>query len=108
MERLCRDCGNKINFKYGKETIYCTACEKEITYNDTIAPWTFEIRMAQLKAMHELMCNANDEELYMSWICLMPDGATEEDFKDIAFDDDLYNECFDLFVDLIKYKGNRW
>lgn len=108
MYYMCRNCGNKINFEYEKTTAYCTGCNKEVTYKDTIASWTLNARMAQLKAMHELMCNANDEGLYMSWIYLMPDGATEEDFRDIAFDDDLYNECFDLFVNLIKYKGNRW
>ena len=31
-----------------------------------------------------------------------PDGATEADFKDIALDDESYNECFDVFVKLIK------
>lgn len=108
MERLCRDCGNKINFEYKKDTAYCTGCEKEITYNDTIAPWTLEARMVQLKAMHELMRNANDENIYMSWIYLMPDEPSEEDFKYIALDDDNYNECFDLFVRLIQHKGNRY
>ena len=108
MERLCRDCGNKINFEYGKETIYCTGCEKEITYNDTIAPWTFEARMTQLKAMHELMCNANDEGIYMEWIYLMPDEPSEDEFQYIAMDDEQYNDCFDLFVELIRGKGNRW
>ena len=108
MSYLCRNCGNKINFGCEEKTVRCTGCSKEIARKDTIASWTLEARMAQLKAMHELMCNANDEGLYMSWIYLMPDGATEEDFRDIAFDDEMYNECFDLFVDLVKYKGNRW
>ena len=31
-----------------------------------------------------------------------------EDFKDIALDDDLYNECFELFIRLIQNSGNRW
>ena len=58
--------------------------------------------------MHQLMCEANDEDIYMTWIYVMPDGATEEDFMDIAMDDEQYNECFDLFVKLIVKKGNRW
>ena len=65
-------------------------------------------RVAQLKAMHELMINANDESIYMTWIYVMPDEPMEEDFEYIAEDDDAYNHCFDLFVQLIARKGNRW
>lgn len=65
-------------------------------------------RVAQLKAMHELMLNANDEGIYMTWILLMPDCPMEEDFEDIAADEGLYNECFDLFVRLIAKQGNRY
>jgi hypothetical protein len=35
-------------------------------------------------------------------------GELDEDFEDISIDDELYNECFDLFVKLIAYKGNRY
>ena len=64
-------------------------------------------RIAQLKSMQELMCQANDENIYMTWIYLMPDEPSEEDFEYIASDDEAYNECFDLFVKLIAKKGNR-
>lgn len=65
-------------------------------------------RVAQLKAMHELMINANDEGIYMTWIYRMPDEPMEEDFEYIAESDDEYNACFDLFVKLIAKEGNRW
>lgn len=65
-------------------------------------------RVMQLKLMHELMLNANDESIYMTWIYIMPDSPMEEDFKDIAEDDDEYNVCFDLFVRLIAKQENRW
>ena len=51
---------------------------------------------------------ANDENIYMTWILLMPDEPTDEDIEDIAMDDEAYNECFDLFVKLIAKKGNRY
>lgn len=70
--------------------------------------YTKQARIAQLKAMHELMINANDEDIYMTWIYLMPDEPSEEDFVEIAEDDATYNECFDLFVKLIADEGNRW
>lgn len=109
MSYLCRNCGNKINFRYEDKPVQCTGCLKEITRKDTIAEWTLEARVAQLKAMHELMLNVNDEEIYMTWIVTgVPDEPSDTDFEDIALDDEMYNECFDLFVDLIKYKGNRW
>ena len=106
---LCRHCGTKVKFELGFSTVFCAGCEKTIIKpTDTIPTYIFNARVAQLKAMHELISNANDEGIYMIWIYLMPDGATEEDFKDIALDDDLYNECWDLFAELVKRKGNKW
>lgn len=68
-----------------------------------------EARITQLKAMHKLMCNANDESIYMTWItCGMPDEPTEDDFEFIAEDDESYTDAFDLFARLIVRKGNRW
>lgn len=109
MIRRCKNCGNEVEFIYGNETVHCTGCEKEVVYSDTMAEWTLISRMNQLKAMHELMRNANDEEIYMTWIVTgVPDEPREEDFEDIALDDDYYNECFDLFIELIQNKDNRW
>lgn len=108
MAYLCRTCGQEVEINPSENSAYCANCKKEMAPKETISSWKLEARMAQLKAMHEMMSNANYTYIYGSWIYLMPDGATEEDFKDIAFDDDLYNECFDLFVRLIKKDGNRW
>lgn len=105
--RYCKKCGHHIEF-HGEITSYCPICNKNVERKDTIPGYTRDARVAQLKAMHQLMCEANDENIYMTWIYVMPDGATDEDFKDIAMDDEQYNECFDLFVRLIKNKGNRW
>ena len=108
LERLCKTCTHPIEINPEANTAYCANCGKELTPKETIGSWTLDARMDQLRAMHTLMQNANDEGIYMSWIYTMPDGATEEDFKDIALDDDMYNECFDAFVRLIKKEGNRW
>jgi hypothetical protein len=74
-----------------------------------MSKYTRDARIAQLKAMHELMINANDEGIYMTWIiCGVPDEPMEEDFEYIAEDDKAYEECFDLFAKLIVRDGNRW
>ena len=70
--------------------------------------FTKSARITQLNFMHRLMVEANDENIYMAWILLMPDEPTDEDIEDIAEDDEAYNECFDLFVKLIAKKGNRY
>lgn len=106
--RYCRTCGHHINIQYGEEFGYCPICNKNITRMDTIAGYRREARIQQLKAMHELMRGANDENIYMSWIYVMPDGASAEDFTNIAMDDKAYEECFDVFVRLIGKDGNRW
>ena len=106
--KYCKECGHHIEFQYGEEFGYCPICDKKITRKETIAGYTLESRINQLKAMHDLMCEANDEYIYMTWINVMPDCPSEEDIRYIALKDDDYNECFDLFVKLIAKSGNRY
>ena len=106
--KYCKKCGHHIEFQYGEEFGYCPICDKKITRMEVIAGYRLNARIAQLKAMHSLMQEANDEEIYGSWTYFMPDEPSEEDFRDIAMDDEEYNECFDKFVKLIADEGNRW
>lgn len=109
MAYLHKDCGKEVTkVDHINGEAYCPYCEQEVALSETIADYTLKARIEQLKAMHELMCNANDEGIYMTWIYTMPDEPNEEDFNDIAMDEEMYNECFDEFIDLIKDEGNRW
>lgn len=104
----CKHCGTEIDVTYNKEKYYCKECQKFVHIKELIASWTIDARVAQLTAMHSLMRNSNDESIYMAWINFMPDCATLDDFKDIAMEDEMYNECFNLFNKLIVKQGNRW
>ena len=104
----CKTCGHHIEFQYGEVTGYCPICDKKISRKETIAGYTLDARMSQLKAMHDLLCECNDESIYMRWINIMPDTPSETDFKDLAIDDDDYNECWDAFLKLVKQNGMRW
>lgn len=107
--KYCRECGSVVEKTSNAKVFWCPKCEKEkVGCKDTIAGHTKQARVNQLKAMHELMCEANDEEIYITWIYLVPDCPSEEDFDYIAMDDSLYNEVFDLFVKLIAKNGNRY
>ena len=106
--RYCKECGHHIEFQYGEKTAYCPICDKEIERKDAIAGFTRDARVKQLKAMHALMAEANDENIYMSWIYTMPDSPSEDDFLFIAMNDKSYNELFDKFVRLIAKEGNRY
>ena len=106
--RYCKRCGHPVEFEYGETETNCPKCNITIPKSDTIAGYTREARINQLKAMHALMCEANDERIYMRWILYMPDEPMEEDFIDIASDDEQYNECFNVFVNLISKNGNRY
>ena len=108
MARYCKECGHRVEFQYGETTGYCPLCDKEITLKETIADHTLDARISQLKAMHNLMCEANDEHIYMTWIYLVPYCPSNQDFIDIALSDESYNEAFDLFVKLIAKSGNRY
>ena len=70
--------------------------------------FVLEEKVNQLKAMHELILNANDEEIYMTWIYTVPDEPSEQDFIEIASDEKEYNEVFDLFLRLINDEGARY
>ena len=108
MKKYCKHCGSSISLVYGERLEYCPVCKKELTNKDLIHDFVVDARINQLKAMHELMCEANDEDIYMTWIYTMPDCPTEEDFRDFALDDEGYNECFDLFLRLINDEGARY
>ena len=60
-----------------------------------------ESRIRQLKAMHLLMVEVNNEDIYADWILLVPDEPNEDDFDFMAESDGLYEECCDLFVSLM-------
>lgn len=65
------------------------------------------MRMEQLELMHRLMMKAN-ENLYMRWITIgSPDDPSEDDFEFIAENDERYNECCDLFIELVSKTGFR-
>ena len=50
-----------------------------------------------VKGMHEIIRCMNNEEAYMDWIYTVPDGATDEDLRDIAEDDSLFAETCNAF-----------
>ena len=109
--KYCKKCGRiatEIDPINGDRAYQCECQEEPIKWNEVISGFTREARINQLKAMHDLMCEANDENIYMSWIYLMPDCPNEDDFVEIAIDDEQYNECFDLFIKLIAKNGNRY
>lgn len=110
--RYCKHCGSRVKMNDGHPadpvTYKCICQQNPLTNKEVIAGYTVASRIAQLKAMHNLMCEANDESIYMVWIYTMPDCPSEEDFKEIALDDKQYNACFDAFVRLIAKEGNRY
>ena len=107
-DRYCKTCGSRIEFTYDPNKAYCDTCKKELTRKDTIADYTLAARVEQLKSMHNLMRYANDESIYMTWIYRVPDEPSDDDFVDIAINDEEYNACFDLFLKLIAKDGNRY
>ena len=62
----------------------------------------YEIRLKNVKLMHNTMIDMNNENAYFSWIYEMPDGATEEDFEWFAEDEDRYMELYVYFMKLFE------
>ena len=63
---------------------------------------TIERRIKALKMMNTAMEQIDDEELYYDgWLAYgIPDGATEDDYRCIAENDDDFYEILDLFIKL--------
>ena len=67
-----------------------------------------DLRAKFVEDMHEyIRTRIGDENAYMSWICLVPDEPSHEDFVDIASDDELWTDTCVLFGKLTrKYENN--
>ena len=75
-------------------------------------------RIDDLKAMDRLMRSMNNEEAFMCWICIFPDGAIEDDYADIAEDEEQFEECVLEFLSVMRRymkdglcldsEANRW
>lgn len=61
-------------------------------------------RLNSIIAMNIMVCNMNDESAYSSWIYLVPDCASEDNFIDFAQNDEgtEENKLFDEAVKLFK------
>lgn len=61
-----------------------------------------ENRIRRLKEMDYNVCNVfGDDSLWLEWIAYgVPDCPTEDDFRYIAEDDELYKECVELYKEL--------
>lgn len=66
-------------------------------------------RLEAIIAMNTMVINMNDENAYVRWIYLVPDGADEWDFVDFATNDKdgadgnhLFDEAVELFKELWK------
>lgn len=62
----------------------------------------YEIRLKNVKLMHNTMIDMNNENAYMAWIWEMPDCPYEEDFEWYAEDEDRYMELYTYFTKLLK------
>lgn len=62
-------------------------------------------RIKNLKNMDKVIRYVNDEEngVIDTWLMGgVPDGSTEQDFKEYAEDEEMYNDCCKLFAELIS------
>lgn len=60
-------------------------------------------RFEALKSMNTIIQSMNDENAYSNWIWLIPDGADDDELRDIAEnDDEIFNEACELFAKLIR------
>ena len=69
--------------------------------------YEIEERIEELKRIDESVKDFDNEELWLIWIMVVPDGATDEDYEDIAEDDDFYEEVVSLYKKLQEEETHR-
>lgn len=63
---------------------------------------TLQLRIRELKAMHETMLHLNNECAYFDWIFLaVPDEPNEDDFESIAESDEEFKDCTKWFLKVL-------
>ena len=60
-------------------------------------------RAAIVRSMNTLVLALNNEEpLFHVWLYIVPDEATEDDFEQIAEDEELFTETVDAFTEIMN------
>lgn len=63
---------------------------------------TLQLRIKELKAMHETMLHLNNEYAYFDWTFLgVPDEPNEDDFESIAESDEEFKDCTKWFLKVL-------
>lgn len=63
---------------------------------------TLQLRIKELKAMHETMLHLNNEGAYFDWIVLgVLDEPNEDDFESIAESDEEFKGCTKWFLKVL-------
>lgn len=52
--------------------------------------------------MHNVVVGYADDYALNNWLSVIPDGETPECFAEIAVDDELYHEAWQVFSEIIK------
>ena len=59
---------------------------------------TIMLKANLMGGMNEYIRDLGDEVIWMKWICIFPDGATEEDLMEMAEDEDIWLEVVKCFA----------
>lgn len=62
-------------------------------------------RFTLLKSMHTVVSLMNDEAAYMRWICIIPDGADDDELRDCAASDEIMQDACTCFTSIIRCYG---
>ena len=69
--------------------------------------WMLRSHIDALRLMHELVKHFNLEDAYEHWILVVPDEPSDEDFEEIAGDEEEFQNCVDLFLRICKLYGKE-
>lgn len=64
-----------------------------------------DLQCKLIENMNEIVCNMNNEYAYDLWILTFPDDADEEEIREIAEDEAMFDDVVDAFFKVCKIYG---
>lgn len=64
-----------------------------------------EYRANQLMLMHNAILDRHNDDIYGDWVLLLCSESHDVNFNSVAENEGFYNECCNLFNDLISDAG---
>lgn len=108
LTELCRNCGDK-DYCLNKQKLMLSYKHKvKVKQKGSLMKTIIDtdLRFELLKAMNLIVSSMNNEDAYdaSGWLYIWPDGADDEEIREMA-EGDYFEDVYNCFLKVCKYYG---